>query len=93
MKRSRACQAPQARAFEQQTAASVTKVQEVGGLVGRFLLAILAPVILSRRRLIRLFQVPGLFIMPVVFGVVQADDAQRAGRGGVKVGGRALDPT
>ena len=25
--------------------------------------------------------------------VVQADDAQRAGRGGVKVGGRALDPT
>jgi MFS family permease len=58
---------PQARAHEQQTAASVTKVQEVGGLVGRIVLAGLATVILSRRRLIRLFQIPGLIVMPLVF--------------------------
>ena len=58
---------PQARAYEQQTAASVTKVQEVGGLIGRIVLAGLATVILSRRRLIRLFQIPGLIIMPIVF--------------------------
>ena len=34
-------------------------MQEVGGLVGRVLLAVLAVYIVSRRRLIRLFQVPG----------------------------------
>jgi MFS family permease len=59
---------PQARAYEQQTAASVTKVQEVGGLVGRIVLAGLATVIVGRRRLIRLFQIPGLIAMPIVFG-------------------------
>ncbi len=67
---------PQARAIEQQTAADVTKVQEVGGLVGRFLLAILAPIIISRRRLIRLFQIPGLLIMPLVFAVFAVSDLQ-----------------
>ena len=67
---------PQARGYEQQTAASVTKMQEVGGLVGRFILAMLAPIILSRRRLIRLFQVPGLIIMPIVFGVLATRDLQ-----------------
>jgi MFS family permease len=67
---------PQARAYEQQTAASVTKVQEVGGLIGRFLLAILATVIVSRQRLIRLFQVPGLFVMPIVFAVFATRDLQ-----------------
>jgi sugar phosphate permease len=59
----------QARAVEQQTAANVTKVQEIGGLVGRLVLAALAGVLVSRRRLIRIFQVPGLIVMPLVFGV------------------------
>jgi len=59
---------PQARAIEQRVASDVTKVQEIGGLVGRVLLAWLAIVIVSRRRLIRIFQVPGLIIMPLVFG-------------------------
>jgi MFS family permease len=58
---------PQARAYEQQTAASVTKVQEIGGLIGRIVLAGLATWIVSRRRLIRLFQIPGLIVMPLVF--------------------------
>jgi MFS family permease len=53
----------------QGTAADVTKVQEVGGLAGRFLLAILAVHIVSRRALIRIFQVPGLIIMPIVFAI------------------------
>ena len=56
-----------ARRTEQSIAANVTKVQEVGGLVGRFLLAILAGVIVSRRKLLRLFQIPGMILMPVVF--------------------------
>jgi MFS family permease len=67
---------PQARAFEQATAADVTKVQEVGGLVGRVLLAVLATVIISRRRLIRVFQVPGLIVMPLVFGYMAATSLQ-----------------
>ena len=59
---------PAARAIEQRVASDVTKVQEMGGLVGRILLAIIAVYIVSRRTLIRLFQVPGLFIMPIAFG-------------------------
>lgn len=41
--------------------------QELGGLTGRVLLAILALIILSRRTLLRIFQIPGLIIMPLVF--------------------------
>jgi MFS family permease len=54
----------------QSTAADVTKVQEVGGLAGRFLLAFLAVRIISRRLLVRIFQVPGLIVMPLVFAVL-----------------------
>ena len=52
------------------TAANVSKIQEIGGLVGRFLLAILAVKIVSRQKLLRLFQIPGLIIMPLVFGLL-----------------------
>jgi predicted MFS family arabinose efflux permease len=52
---------------QQQTAAGVQAFQEVGGLVGRFALAFLALRIVSRRKLIRLFQVPGLVVVPIVF--------------------------
>jgi MFS family permease len=54
----------------QEVAASVTRVQEIGGLTGRILLALLVVRIASRRRLLRLFQVPGLVVMPVVFAVL-----------------------
>jgi MFS family permease len=60
----------EARLIEQRVAADVTKVQEVGGLTGRMLLAWLAVIIVSRRRLIRMFQLPGLVIMPVVFAII-----------------------
>jgi len=52
---------------EQQAASDVTKVQEIGGLVGRFLLAMLAVQIVSRRALLRVFQLPGLIVLPIVF--------------------------
>jgi MFS family permease len=42
--------------------------QEIGGLLGRFLLALLAVYIVSRRSLLRLFLVPCLLISPLVFG-------------------------
>lgn len=41
--------------------------QEYGGLAGRVALAILAVRIVSRRNLIRVFQIPGLIIVPLVF--------------------------
>ena len=41
--------------------------QETGGLVGRFVLAFLATVIVSRRLLLWMFQVPALIIVPLVF--------------------------
>jgi MFS family permease len=50
-----------------QIAANVQWWQEIGGLAGRTLLAILALVIVSRQRLIRMFQIPGLLVVPVVF--------------------------
>lgn len=56
-----------ARDKQQQVVKTVQFWQEGGGLIGRFLLAYLAVVIVSRRRLLRIFQVPGLFLLPVVF--------------------------
>ncbi|MBC7854567.1 MAG: MFS transporter [Pirellulaceae bacterium] len=51
----------------QNAAAHATKIQEIGGLVGRFVLAILAVIIISRRSLLRVFQIPGLILLPIVF--------------------------
>jgi sugar phosphate permease len=48
-------------------AADVTKVQEVGGLAGRLMLAWLAVIVVSRRTLIRLFQGPGLIVITLTF--------------------------
>jgi hypothetical protein len=54
----------------QAQAARVSQSQEIGGLVGRILLALLVVAVASRRNLVRLFQVPGLIVMPLVFGVL-----------------------
>ncbi|HKY19823.1 MAG TPA: MFS transporter [Vicinamibacterales bacterium] len=60
---------PRAALVNQEVAANVTKVQEIGGLAGRVALAYLAVIIVSRRKLIRLFQIPGLIVMPLTFAV------------------------
>jgi MFS family permease len=52
---------------QQQVIGGVQLIQEVGGLVGRFFLAFLAVHIVSRRKLLRIFQVPGLILVPLVF--------------------------
>jgi hypothetical protein len=53
---------------EQQKIVSVVQMwQEAGGLTGRLLLAYLAVRIVARRRLLRVFQVPGLVLLPLVF--------------------------
>ncbi|HXG63768.1 MAG TPA: MFS transporter [Blastocatellia bacterium] len=59
--------APLPRPQQEQTISTVQFFQEMGGLTGRFLLAFLAVRILSRRKLLRFFQVPGLVLIPLVF--------------------------
>jgi MFS family permease len=63
--------APPAR---QAAAGAVQWWQEIGGLVGRFLLAALVLVIVSRRNLLRVFQLPGLFVVPFVFYIAPSSD-------------------
>ena len=55
------------RPLQEQAASSVQLYQETGGLAGRIFLAFLAVRVLSRRRLLRIFQVPGLLSIPIVF--------------------------
>ena len=47
--------------------AGVTLWQELGGLVGRALLAVLALKIVSRRSLLRIFQIPAMIFVPALF--------------------------
>jgi MFS family permease len=47
--------------------ARVTLWQEVGGLCGRFALAVLVLYVASRRNLLRIFQVPALIFVPLFF--------------------------
>jgi MFS family permease len=56
-----------ARPAIEQTISAVQSFQELGGLAGRFLLAYLAVHIVSRRRLLHLFQIPGLALCAIVF--------------------------
>ncbi len=59
---------PAQKEIEQKAASDYSKVQEIGGLVGRFILALLVVRIVSRRNLLRVFLIPGLFVLPVAFG-------------------------
>ena len=56
-----------ARPAVEQTVSAVQSYQEFGGLAGRLALAALAAYIVGRRRLLWLFQVPGLILLPIVF--------------------------
>jgi len=47
--------------------AKVTLWQEVGGLAGRFVFAMAAVYIVSRRALLRVFQIPALIFVPLLF--------------------------
>jgi MFS family permease len=50
----------------EKTVSGVQSYQEFGGLAGRIVLAYLAILIVSRRRLLHVFQIPGLILMPLV---------------------------
>ncbi len=46
---------------------TVTKWQEIGGLTGRIIFALLAVVIVSRRAMLRLFLIPAMLFVPAYF--------------------------
>lgn len=54
------------RAF-QQIAAEYTKMQEVGGLVGRFIMAVVLGLGIAWGWKLRMFQIPSLFLVPLLF--------------------------
>lgn len=58
---------PEVRKIEQRAANDVNGFQEIGGIVGRVILATLAIVIVGRRMLLWTFQIPALLIIPAVF--------------------------
>ena len=58
---------PQRAQIVQGTVATVQTWQEAGGLLGRMILAFLAVRIVSRRKLLQVFLIPGLIIVPLVF--------------------------
>lgn len=58
---------PERAKVTQTAAANYTKSQEMGGLMGRVVLAVLAVVIVSRRALLRFFVIPGMIVGPYVF--------------------------
>jgi len=55
------------RTAQEQTISGVQSLQEAGGLAGRVLLAYLAAMIVSRRKLLHVFQFPGIVLLPLVF--------------------------
>jgi MFS family permease len=55
------------RAVIEQTVSKVQSFQEFGGLAGRIVLAFLAVRIVSRRKLVHIFQIPGMILLPIVF--------------------------
>jgi MFS family permease len=68
-------QSPEERkAAVESTVSSVSKWQEIGGIVGRLALAFLAVRIVSRRGLLRVFLIPGLIAMPITFGYAAIAD-------------------
>ncbi len=55
--------------------AEYTKAQEIGGLCGRFTLAFIVVWFASRRTLLRVFLIPGLILMPLIFiGFAQGNE-------------------
>lgn len=59
----------------------ITQVSEVGGILGRVLMAVLVVAFLSRRRLLRVFQACGLVIFPLVFFFAATENVTLLGIG------------
>ena len=62
------------RLVQEQTVSQVQGVQEIGGVMGRVLLAILVVLIVSRVNMLRAFQICGLIVFPMVFFYAATND-------------------
>ena len=67
-----------ARAVEVAVQSDVTKVQEIGGLIGRIILAVIVVYFVSRRALMRVFLIPGLVVVPFTFGYALTENLMLA---------------
>jgi hypothetical protein len=70
----------------QQIIGNVQLIQEIGGLAGRIVLAWLALRIVSRQRLLRIFLIPGLIIIPLVYALPAAGHLGEASLDVLKIG-------
>jgi len=61
---------PEAAQLSQRISWQMTLTSEIGGLLGRTLLALLVVRIVSRQRLLRIFQIPAFIALPIVFGLL-----------------------
>jgi MFS family permease len=64
-----------AHADQQKVVSFLQGAQELGGLVGRIVMAVLAVIILSRKSLLQIFQIPGLILIPLVVFLPAVRDA------------------
>jgi MFS family permease len=58
---------PEAARVRETAVSHVNAYQEVGGLVGRFVMALVLVWLVSRRAVIRAFQIPALIVIPLVY--------------------------
>ena len=63
-----------ARPAQEQVVAAVQGIQEIGGVVGRIVLAILVVMVAARGNLLRFFQFGGLIVFPLVFFYAATSD-------------------
>jgi len=74
-----------------QITSTISKWQEVGGLVGRVIFAILAMMIVSRRQTLRIFLIPAMLFVPILFwqigGALQAEGSLSWIKWGIFVAG------
>jgi len=70
-----------AHAEQQKVVSFLQGAQELGGLFGRILMAILAVRVLSRKRLCTFFQIPGLLLIPLVVFLPAVRDADMSSWG------------
>ena len=66
--------------------AKVNKVQEAGGLVGRFIFAVIAVYFVSRRALLRVFQIPALIFVPLFFWWISTQLGNAESLSTIKIG-------
>jgi MFS family permease len=74
-----------AQPIQNRTTGQLQMSQEIGGLVGRFVLALLVVPIVSRRALLRVFVVPGLVLMPLIFAYSSLHNQLLFNVGGVPI--------